>query len=139
MKLKYFISFLLILLWIYAASSKLMDFSMFKAQMHRQALFPFLKASLVYLLPPIEITAGVCLVFDSTRKTGLYLSFTMLAAFTIYIAMALMNMLGHIPCSCGGILRDMGWTAHLIFNIFFLLLTAFGIYIDHRERRQTDQ
>ena len=129
------IYFLLILLWIYAATSKLMDFGLFKAQMHRQVLFPFLKELLVYLLPPLEIIIAILLLFEVSQKIALYLSLIMLSIFTIYIGLAISNMFGKIPCSCGGVLTHLGWGTHFLFNIFFMLLTALGIYIVHRERR----
>lgn len=133
--LKQIIIFLLVLLWMYAASSKLLDFGMFKAQMHRQVLFPFLKTSLVYVLPAIEICLAFSLLFDFTQKAALYLSFALLSAFSIYIALGTSKILGRVPCSCGGILKNMSWTTHLVFNLFFLLLTAFCIHIIRRERR----
>jgi putative oxidoreductase len=129
------ICFLLILLWVYAAASKLMDFETFKAQMHRQVLFPFVKKSIVYFLPPIEISTALLLIFERLQRVGLYVSLIMLSAFTIYIGLAILKVFGKIPCSCGGVLSKMGWNTHLVFNIFFLLLTALGIYIAHRERR----
>jgi len=133
------ICYLLILLWAYAASSKLMDFRMFELEMHRQVLFPFVKKLLAYLLPSAEIIIVFLLLFKSSYITGLYLSLIMLLAFTIYTGLAVVNAFGEIPCSCGGILNKMGWRSHFIFNIIFLLLTAFGIYLYNGERRQINQ
>jgi len=133
------ICFLLIFLWIYAAANKLMDFSMFRVQMHRQLLIPVLKNSLPYILPPAEIITALLLSLESTKKTGLYSSLVMLGAFTFYVALAMFKVLGKIPCSCGGILNKMGWEAHFIFNLFFLLLTAFGLYMVYRERRSENR
>ncbi|MGZ6416640.1 MAG: MauE/DoxX family redox-associated membrane protein, partial [Bacteroidia bacterium] len=62
--------FILVLLWIYAAFSKLLDFNLFKGQMHRQMLPIFLKTSLVYILPPVEIGAALLLLFDRTQLAG---------------------------------------------------------------------
>jgi hypothetical protein len=133
------ICFLLILLWVYAASSKLMEFGMFRAQMSKQALFPFLKNSMPYLLPPAEFLMAGLLLFETTLRTGFYLSFVMLLAFTTYIGLGISGVFGKVPCSCGGILSHMSWNVHFVFNIFFLLLTVFGIYIVHGERRVKDQ
>ena len=133
------ICFLLILLWAYAASSKLMDFGMFKAQMQKQMLFPFLKTLMPYLLPPAEIIIVISLLFERLQKIGIYFSFAALLAFTIYIGLGIAKVFGRVPCSCGGILNRMGWGTHFLFNIFFLLLTALGIYIINRERRPANQ
>lgn len=128
------VSFLLIILWIYAASSKLMNFNMFRQQMSWQMLFPFIKHTIIYILPAAEVLTAFLLVFERTQRAGLYFSFTMLLAFTIYVGLAVFKFFDHIPCSCGGILNKMTWNAHFLLNIFFLLLTALGIYMVYRER-----
>jgi len=134
-----FICFLLIVLWVYAAASKLIDFNLFKAQMKRQILFPFIKSSIVYWLPPVELLTAGLFVFQPSQRAGLYLSAIMLCVFTAYVGFALSGILGRIPCSCGGIINKMGWGTHLFFNIFFLLLTVLGIYIVNRERRTANR
>jgi putative oxidoreductase len=134
-KILQIVCFLLILLWVYAAVSKLIDFNSFKVQLQRQVLPPQLKILLIYLLPPAEILTAILLLSEQSQKAGLYISFIMLFAFTIYIGLAISNAFGKVPCSCGGVLTHLGWKNHLIFNIFFLLLTASGIYIAHREGR----
>jgi putative oxidoreductase len=126
--------FLLVLLWVYAAASKLIDFPHFKHEMHNQVFSPFIQDLLIYLLPPAELVIAVMLSYSKTEKFGLYVSALMLTLFTGYIALAKLHFFRRIPCSCGGILEHMGWTAHLIFNSFFLALTivtVFGI----KERR----
>jgi hypothetical protein len=125
---KYSLLFLLILLWVYAAGSKLMEFNLFKAQMRRQVLPEFLKESLVYILPSIELITAVFLLFERTARLGLYLSGVLLFLFTAYVGLAFFRFLDSVPCSCGGILASMGWGVHLIFNVIFLLLTVLGIY-----------
>lgn len=133
--LKNIIVFLLVLMWVYAASSKLMDFNLYKAQMYRQYLPTFLKDNLVYFLPPLELGVAIALSFESLAKAALYSSFIMLSAFTLYIALVLTKFMGKVPCSCGGIISHMGWTVHLFFNLFFMLINACGIFIFLRERR----
>ncbi|MGZ3835603.1 MAG: MauE/DoxX family redox-associated membrane protein [Mucilaginibacter sp.] len=128
--------FILVLLWIYAAFSKLLDFNLFKGQMHRQMLPIFLKTSLVYILPPVETSAALLLLFDRTQLAGFIISGALMSAFTIYVGGAVLRFFDHVPCSCGGLLSSMNWSAHLIFNLFFLLLTAIGSIIVYRERRQ---
>jgi hypothetical protein len=66
---------------------------------------------------------------------GFYLSALLLIIFTGYIALVLLNYFGRVPCSCGGVIRTLGWGLHLIFNVFFLLLSFLGIYLINRERR----
>ena len=114
------ICFLLILMWVYAASSKLMDFGLFRAQMNLQILPPYLKTLLVYLLPPFEILIAVLLLFEASLRLALKLSFLMLFAFTIYIGMAISNSFGKIPCSCGGVFQSHGGGVPICCSISYL-------------------
>jgi putative oxidoreductase len=130
------IIFSLILLWIYTATSKLLSFSHFKVQMAAQTLPGWFSSILVYALPALEIAAASLLLISRTRLAGLYLSFGLMALFTGYVGLVIINFYGRVPCSCGGILRLFGWKEHFVFNLIFLLLTVSGIYIANRERRQ---
>jgi putative oxidoreductase len=129
------ICLLLIMLFVYTASSKLMDFGHFKVQMNNQTLPHGIAEFLIYTLPGIEILTSLLLIFSTTRLPGLYIAFILMLLFTGYVGLVLINYFGRVPCSCGGVLKMMGWKTHFIFNLFFLLLTATGIYITDRERR----
>lgn len=133
--IKNFIVFALILLWVYAAASKAVDFNMFKGQMQRQVLPGFLKEILPYTLPELEIATALSLLFDRTQLAGFGISAVLLFAFTIYIGGAVFRFYDKIPCTCGGLLGAWGWDAHFIFNVVFTLLTAVGFVIRYRERR----
>ncbi|WP_372976114.1 MauE/DoxX family redox-associated membrane protein [Mucilaginibacter sp.] len=129
------VAFFLIVLFIYTAVSKLLDFSQFQKQMELQTLPAWLQLVLIWSLPTIEIITGLLLMFIRTRMVGFYLSALLLIIFTGYIALVLLNYFGRVPCSCGGVIRTLGWGLHLIFNVFFLLLSFLGIYLINRERR----
>jgi len=129
------ISAMLILLFVYTAVSKLLDFEQFKVQMYNQTLPRQVSTILIWLLPEIELLAASFLFFETTRSYGLYFSFILMFLFTGYIALVLLNYFGRVPCSCGGVIKTFGWQMHLIFNSFFLLLSLSGIYITNRERR----
>jgi putative oxidoreductase len=126
---------LMIILFVYAAVSKLLRFSEFKEQMHLQAL-PYAVASVaVWMLPALEIFIALLLSFRQWRYTGFVMSGVLMFLFTGYIGMVLSGLLGKVPCSCGGVIQSLGWKAHLFFNLFFLLLSFLGIYLINRERR----
>jgi putative oxidoreductase len=126
---------LLILLFVYAAVSKLLKFSEFKEQMHLQALPHAVASIAVWMLLPLEIITAILLSSKQWRFAGFVLFAALMLLFTIYIGMALSGILGKVPCSCGGVLQSLGWKAHLFFNLFFLLLSFLGIYLTNRERR----
>lgn len=122
------ICFLLILLFVYAALSKLFDYDSFRQQLQRIPLLSqFSNAG--WILPVAELITAVMLCVRLSRFTGLYISFFLLLAFTIYIA-GMLLLAKHLPCSCGGVLRQMTWTQHLLFNIFFLLISLAGIRLE---------
>ncbi len=129
------IASLLVLLFVYTAVSKLLVFDVFKKQMVNQAIPSWLSAALIWTLPEIELLTSVLLLTQRFRMAGLWLSLVLMSLFTAYIAYILTGLAGRQPCSCGGVLQVLGWKAHLVFNIFFLLLSVTGIYIANRERR----
>jgi hypothetical protein len=110
------ISLLLIMLWVYAAVSKLIDYDLFVEQLKRQPLPGWAPFLLSWLLPAAEITTALLLCAQITRHYGLAASWIMLACFTIYTGLALTGAYGSIPCSCGGIFSFMQWKGHLVFN-----------------------
>ncbi|MGF7079046.1 MauE/DoxX family redox-associated membrane protein [Mucilaginibacter sp. UYCu711] len=127
---KYFIQIsvlLLILLWVYAAVSKLSNFTHFKEQMHLQVLYPFLQTVSIYLLPPAELLISLLLCFERTVNKGLFFSLIFLLLFTGYVALATFHFFTNVPCSCGGILEHISWRSHLFLNLFFLALTISSI------------
>jgi putative oxidoreductase len=115
--------------------SKLMDFEQFKTQMFNQALPREVATILIWTLPGLELLTAVMLFFEQTRLLGYYLSAVLLCLFTAYIALVLLHSFSRIPCSCGGVIKALGWKTHLVFNLFFLLLSILGIFIINRERR----
>lgn len=129
------ISFLLILLFVYAAVSKVMDFEQFKGQMFNQALPHKVATTLIWTLPEFEILTALMLFFEQTRLLGYYLSTILMCLFTVYIALVLLHYFSRVPCSCGGVIKALGWKMHIVFNLFFLLLSILGIFIINRERR----
>ncbi|WP_297332647.1 MauE/DoxX family redox-associated membrane protein [Flavobacterium sp.] len=116
------------LLFIYAATSKLLDFSNFQVQIAQSPLL----SAYAGIVAPAVILVEYGIVFllwkPALRKIGLYLALGLMSAFTIYIYLIL-NYSDFIPCSCGGILEKMGWTEHLIFNIVFVVLALAALLL----------
>jgi len=117
------------LLFCYAALSKLTDFARSKSEMLNQVFPEPIALILVWMIPAIELFIVSLLLYKPLRVTGFYASFILLALFTIYIAIVMTGVFGRIPCSCGGILKHMSYSVHLIFNVFFLLLALTGILL----------
>ncbi len=120
--------FLLVLLWIYTAVSKLINIHEFERQLKNQVFGKVFTQWLLWLIPITEISAAILLILNRTKIYGLVLSVILMALFTGYIGLVLLNFYPRIPCSCGGVLKSLGWQAHLWFNLFFLGSGALGIY-----------
>src|SRR6185312_13084594 len=100
------IASLLILLFIYAAISKLIDYEEFKIQLSKSPFINQFANSVAWSLPVGEIVVGISLSFYKTRIIGLYASLFLLTMFSGYIY-TMLNYSYYIPCSCGGILSRM--------------------------------
>lgn len=129
------VSYFFILLFCYAAISKLLDFENFQVQLAQSPLLSAYAGFVSYAVILIELETVLLLCIPTRRLLGLYASLGLIAGFTIYIYLIL-NYSDFIPCSCGGILEKLGWTEHLIFNIGCLVLALAGIFF-HRENRHT--
>jgi hypothetical protein len=122
-----FICISLIILWSYAAFSKFADLDKSHSEMLNQ-VFPIWMADVLYwLIPTIEVGLCVLLVFTKTKLAGLYGSLILMSSFTLYIAIVMTGVFGRVPCSCGGIFRNMPYGTHLLFNLFFVVLALLGI------------
>lgn len=121
------ICLLYVLLFAYAAISKLIDHQQFAQQLQESPLHRF-AAILVWLVPASELVLAALLLIPTTRKLALYGSFLLMMTFTLYIIYILKYTLD-IPCSCGGLLEDMTWPQHLIFNIVFTALALTAIVL----------
>lgn len=114
--------FLLIALFTYAATVKLFDHAEFAAQMEQIAFLKNFARLLSISLPLIELVTALCLIFDRTLMIGLVLAALLMTEFTIYVGVML-AFSSNLPCSCGGVIAQMTWKEHLVFNIFFMLLS----------------
>ncbi|WP_281228063.1 MauE/DoxX family redox-associated membrane protein [Flavobacterium aquiphilum] len=129
--LHYFITsvcYLHVLVFTYAAASKLFDYQNFQIQLSQS---PLISAFVVYVswsVPLLELLISALLIFPKTRTIGLYACYFFMVMFTAYIFIIL-NYSSFVPCSCGGILEKMNWTEHLIFNSVLVILALIALYL----------
>lgn len=125
---------LLLALWIPIGIYQYLHFAAFKTGILRQPIGDGLAWALIYLLPAVEIATACLLVSERFRRTGLLLSSVLLTAFTGYIILVLLSVWGKPPCSCGLAIPQMGWTNHLWFNLFFLIISIIGWLMQQRQQ-----
>jgi hypothetical protein len=127
------ICYTLFVLFVYASSTKLMAYSYFLDDLRRSPVLLPYAVSLSIVIPSLELLIAALLLSDKTRKSGLIGSFLMMLLFTGYVLYVLTSTTER-PCSCGGIIRELTWPQHLVFNIVFLLLTVLGMYLQNSKQ-----
>jgi uncharacterized membrane protein YphA (DoxX/SURF4 family) len=122
------IVFLFILLFLYAAGSKLTEYNKFIGQMGKSPILTNFAPTLAWAVPTVEILICLMLMIPRWRLMGLYSAFTLMVVFTLYIA-GILSFSKELPCACGGVLSSLGWAKHLVFNIVFVILGGTGIIL----------
>lgn len=129
------IATLFILLFVYAATSKLLDYEKFRVQLGQSPMLTAFAGWVAWIIPLVEIVISIMLAVPRWRLSALYASFCLMVMFTGYI-IAILKFSDYIPCSCGGVLQNMSWNEHLVFNVAFILLALTGIILHSRQERK---
>ncbi|GAA6765744.1 hypothetical protein AAFH68_16820 [Flavobacterium sp. CGRL1] len=127
--LRVLITYLFAFLFTYAAVSKILDYHDFSIKLGQSPLFSAFAGWVAIGVPAVELLIVVMLCWQRWRFMGLFASFSLMVTFTAYIVIIL-NFSSYVPCSCGGILQDLGWTEHLIFNIIFVILAVIALLLN---------
>jgi hypothetical protein len=120
------LSYLLAILFVYAATAKAMDYSVFVADIAKSPLLVnFNNTILAPLVLGLEFLTAGLLLFKATIRAGFYLSSFLMLTFTLYLG-TLYFFYTNIPCSCGGILGKIPYPVHISFNALFTILSFTG-------------
>lgn len=123
------ISNLLILLFVYAATSKWLDTVSFKTVITQSPLTGSFSDAVAWLLPVLELWTAGLLLHPGTRSAGLYAALMLMVGFTGYIMYVLL-FASHLPCLCGEVIQYLSWHTHLLFNLAWILLAVIAIKLD---------
>ncbi|MDN3584558.1 hypothetical protein QWZ17_27035 [Mucilaginibacter flavus] len=86
-----------------------------------------------YLVPATEIVLVIYLcsgiIFTKYLRTALISSVILILIFEIYIVAMLLSGLD-LPCSCGGVIAQLSWKQHVIFNGLFIIAGLAAILYD---------
>lgn len=124
------------LLFSYAAITKLMDFAQFRVQLQQSPILTSIAPIVAIVIPLLELLIALGLFIKSLQRVSLYGALSLMSVFTTYIVIIL-HYSEYIPCSCGGILENMGWKQHLIFNLIFIGLSITALLIHSRQSPQS--
>lgn len=134
-KISDIIANLLILLFVYTATSKLFAFSSFVSVLEQSPLIGKRAFTVAVVLPAAELLVALLLSFPYTRQWGFKASLLLLVVFTVYIGYMVL-FIRHLTCSCGGVLQYMSWKEHFLFNTFFIGLALWGLFLERSPRKQ---
>ena len=122
------IAALFVILFTYAAISKFSDYHKFKIQLSQSPLLTSFAGLTASAIPTIELAVAILLIQEKYRQAALIISICLMAMFTTYI-ITITNYSTYIPCSCGGILQNMNWNQHLLFNLLFLIMGVLAVLL----------
>lgn len=126
-----FIYGLFILLFVYTGISKLSDTFNFEVELSKSPLIGNYAHVIALGLPIFELLVAIFLIVPKTKKAGLYMSTTLMILFTAYLVY-MIYFTPKLPCTCGGVLSQMTWTQHLLFNIAYTALGLTGVYLQRK-------
>lgn len=127
------ISALFILLFVYTATTKLIEHESFRAVLGESPLIGKKANILSWLLPILELFTAALLFIPSFRKWGFTSALILMLIFTFYISYMIL-FASDLPCSCGGVISRITWPQHLVFNIFFTALAAIALRFTLRNK-----
>ncbi|MDT0642182.1 hypothetical protein RM553_04985 [Zunongwangia sp. F363] len=133
-----FIRYAFIVLFFYAAVTKLLEHPKFYNDLLNSPVFGNKRIAgfMSWFIPILELSIAGFLISMAYRWLGMYMAFGSILLFTVYIS-GILLFSENIPCSCGGIISNFTWQEHLIFNICFLLLGLLGIFL--QQKRDTSK
>jgi hypothetical protein len=132
-----FIVYFFILSFTYAGLRKLIDLEMFVKEVWGFAIFGSKQMVRVefILLSCFELIVALLLTIPRTRKSGIYGAFILMV--TINVCFFIMQQYAKvIPLYYGGVLPNLSFINHLIFNIAVLFLALRGVLIQNSLNQQ---
>jgi uncharacterized membrane protein YphA (DoxX/SURF4 family) len=127
-----------ILLFVYIATSKFYGFTSFRRVLSSAPYISSYAAILAWAVPVTLLLAALLLIIPAWRQQGLWASFILMVLFTGYISFML-SFAHSLPCSCGGVWKEMTWKQQLIFNLGFTMLALTGIWLNRKKRTSPEK
>ena len=126
-------AFLLILLFVYTASDKLLHLTRFEHTLKSMDFFGGNVAAAALVIPLGELLLALLLLVPGARSWGFGGSAVLLAGFTLFVAYMLARG-SKLPCSCGGVVSALSWKGHLYFNLAFTALAGAAWRLTNRHQ-----
>jgi hypothetical protein len=117
-----------IFLFLYAAYSKIADHRRFENGLSKVALIRSLASYIAWIVPLAEILISTLLIIPRTYKLGLSAFVGLMAVFTVYI-ISMLLWATKLPCHCGGVIEKLSWIQHVWFNLAFIAIAVFALWL----------
>lgn len=118
--------YLFVLLFLYTAANKIWKFHNFEWVLGTLPLIGKYHTLTAYAIPSAEIMTTLLLLINRTRKYGLISSFILMLSFSAYLIFMVFYA-KDLPCNCGGVISHLSWKQHIIFNLFFVMLSVVSL------------
>lgn len=126
------ITFLIILaclfLFLISAYAKIEDHERFANGLAKVQLIAGHATFISWMVPIVEIGVSMLLITPRTHRWGLYGFVGLMIVFTIYI-LSMILWEEKLPCHCNLIIEQLSWTAHLWFNLGFIVLALYALWL----------
>ncbi|WGQ09718.1 hypothetical protein QG516_24700 [Pedobacter gandavensis] len=126
------LTFLIILiclfLFLISAYTKIEDHERFSRGLAKVQLIGPHAALISWMVPIAEIGVSLLLIIPKTHRWGLYGFTSFMIVFTVYI-LSMLLWEEKLPCHCNLIIEKLSWTAHLWFNVGFIVLALCAIWL----------
>lgn len=127
-KLSLCIRFVCMFLFLYTAYAKIVDHERFLSGLEKVSIISGFAVYISWLVPFTEIVISILLLIPQAAKWGLYGFTSLMILFTGYIISALIWE-KDLPCHCGGAIEKLSWGQHIWFNLVFILLAVFALWL----------
>ena len=125
-------AFLIILiclfLFLISAYTKIEDHERFSRGLANVQLIGAHATLISWMVPIAEIGVSLLLIIPKTHRWGLYGFTALMTIFTLYI-LSMLFWEKKLPCHCNLIIEKLSWTAHLWFNLGFIVLALCALWL----------
>lgn len=132
----YTIGLICLFLFSISAYSKIVDHERFVSGLSTVKYIGQYASFISWAVPIAEIIVSLLLLIPQTTRLGLYGFTGLMMVFTLYIAI-MINWADKIPCHCNLIVEKLSWVEHLWFNIGFIGLAIFALWLGIAKNNKT--
>lgn len=129
------ITLLIIVVLIYAAINKFINYRSFRLVLGITPSLKEMVSVLTWAIPLIELSIAILVMLQKTKIVGLYLS---ICLFFIYL-LGMFQLKLYAPNIRGGLLDGLSFTQYVIVNTFLLTLSLAGILLYSVNKRPTKE